>query len=88
MTKLASPSTRPDDSRDDGAAVNRWLCIARAATLLDMSSSALRRAIERRAQRGGDGVITADFDGIRARKFGRLWRVQLGSTWQGGRGPQ
>jgi hypothetical protein len=47
-----------------------------------MTAAALRRTIERRARRADDGVLEADFDGIRARKFAGRWRVSLGPGWQ------
>jgi DNA-binding NtrC family response regulator len=52
-----------------------------AADFLGLTPSALRKAIERRAVRAPDGGIEADLDGVRARKLGRLWRVQLGDRW-------
>ncbi|MBZ0116714.1 MAG: hypothetical protein K8H88_06960 [Sandaracinaceae bacterium] len=41
----------------------------------------LRRTIERHARRAPDGGTEASFDGIRARKLGRTWRVLLGERW-------
>jgi hypothetical protein len=46
-----------------------------------MQSAALRKALERRAVRGTDGAIEAAADGVRARKFGRRWRVQFSPEW-------
>jgi hypothetical protein len=59
----------------------RWLSLAKAALVLDLSPTALRRTLERRATRTDDGSVEAEIDGVRARKFGRLWRVQLGERW-------
>jgi hypothetical protein len=41
----------------------------------------LRRTLERKAVRTADGGVEASFDGVRARKLGRLWRVQLSASW-------
>lgn len=62
----------------------RWLCIARAASIIDSTPGALRRALERRARRDADGVVRAELDGIRARKLGGRWRVLLGAEWLAG----
>ncbi len=67
-------------ARDPG----RWLALSRAAELLDLTPTALRRTLERRATRAQDGTVEAVLDGVRARKFGRLWRVQLGTAWREG----
>jgi hypothetical protein len=56
----------------------RWVTLVVAADSLDMAATALRRTIERRARLATDGVLEADFDGIRARKFAGRWRVNLG----------
>jgi hypothetical protein len=58
-----------------------WLSVAKAAELLDLSPTALRRTLERRAVRANDGGVEAQVDGVRARKFGRLWRVQFSASW-------
>jgi hypothetical protein len=58
-----------------------WLTVVRAAELLDLSAPALRRALERRARRARDGAVEAHLDGIRGRKLGAHWRVQLGPGW-------
>jgi hypothetical protein len=55
--------------------------LRQAADLLDMSADALRRALERRAARVADGGIEACVDGVRGRKFGRLWRVAFSESW-------
>ena len=62
-------------------ATKGWTSLARAAAALDMTDAALRRALERRAVRAPDGGIEAELDGVRGRKLGRLWRVQLGERW-------
>ena len=55
-----------------------WRGIAKAAVVLGVTESALRRRLERHAARGEDGVVTARIDGVLARKWGRHWRVLLG----------
>ncbi|WP_437656593.1 hypothetical protein [Sorangium sp. So ce1182] len=65
----------------DTAQARGWLSVKTAAEFLDMSPDALRRALERHAVRAPDGGIEAEVDGVRARKFGRLWRVQFSSRW-------
>ncbi len=67
---------------------NPWVTLLKAAEILDFSPTALRRALERRATRADDGGIEAHFDGIRARKIGNLWRVQLGPCWAGTASPK
>jgi hypothetical protein len=58
-----------------------WLSVAKAADLLDLSPTALRRTLERRTVRACDGGTEAHVDGVRARKFGRLWRVRFSGSW-------
>jgi hypothetical protein len=58
-----------------------WLSVAKAASILDLTPTALRRTLERRAVRPPDGSVEANLDGVRARKFGRLWRVFLDEGW-------
>lgn len=59
----------------------RWFTLTEAAERLSMSVDALRRQIERRAKRAPDGGTEANIDSVRARKFGRLWRVSFGQRW-------
>ena len=59
----------------------RWMGIEEAADFLGVSIITLRRSIERKANTSEDGVIFAQFDGIEARKLGRLWRVRLDDRW-------
>lgn len=59
----------------------RWISIVSASEILDLSPEALRRTIERHAVRAPDGGTEANVDGVRARKFGRLWRVQFSERW-------
>jgi len=63
------------------SAERHWLSVARVALLLDLTPDALRRRLERKTTIGEDGAIEAHFDGIHARKVGRLWRVSLGPEW-------
>ncbi|MBK9263136.1 MAG: hypothetical protein IPM54_25445 [Polyangiaceae bacterium] len=58
-----------------------WLPLERAAAHLSMTVAALRKALERRATRGSDGATEARLDGVRARKFGRIWRVRFSDAW-------
>ena len=59
----------------------RWVTTRLAAKYLDMSEDALRRMLERHARRGDDGVVYAELDGVRARRFGRRWRVAFSEAW-------
>ena len=61
--------------------VRGWLSVKTAAEYLDMSPDALRRTLERHAVRAADGGVEANVDGVRALKFGRLWRIQFSSRW-------
>jgi hypothetical protein len=58
-----------------------WISLQSAADVLGMTPGALRKILERNAHRAHDGVTEADFNGVRARKLGRLWRVTLSSSW-------
>jgi hypothetical protein len=72
--KKKSLVTEPQQARG-------WVSVNSAAEFLDMSPDALRRTIERRAVRASDGGIEANVDGVRARKFGRTWRVAFSERW-------
>jgi hypothetical protein len=59
-----------------------WISISEAGAALGMSEEALRKRLNRAARiRGSDGVTEIVTDGIRARKIGRSWRVQLSKGW-------
>lgn len=58
-----------------------WMGIDEAADFLGISIITLRRSIERNAKTSEDGARVAQFDGIAARKLGRLWRVRLDEKW-------
>jgi hypothetical protein len=58
-----------------------WVSLANAAVYLSLTPTALRRTLERRAVHLQDGSVEADVDGVRARKFGRLWRVRFHDRW-------
>jgi hypothetical protein len=58
-----------------------WLSIEEAAAILNVRVVTLRRAVERCATRGADGCVASAIDGVRARKFGRRWRVALDAQW-------
>lgn len=57
------------------------MSVREAAEIIGFAVVSLRRAIERNARRAADGGTEASFDGVRARKIGRNWRVQLSSAW-------
>jgi hypothetical protein len=59
----------------------RWVSVQSAADILGLTSAALRKSLDRRATRVADGGIEAELDGVRGRKFGRLWRVTLSAAW-------
>ena len=58
-----------------------WITIREAAGVLGYTPVSLRRAIERNSRRAADGGIEARFDGLRAKKLGRTWRVLLSRAW-------
>lgn len=58
-----------------------WLGIQRAAELLDEDPESLRKKLERAAKRTPEGHIESEIDGVRGRKFARLWKVQLPLGW-------
>lgn len=64
----------------------RWMSIREAAKLVGYGEVSFRRLIERHARMGTDGTIASSIDGVRARKLGRTWRVQLGEGWLTGGG--
>ncbi|HWZ89840.1 MAG TPA: hypothetical protein VNW92_13350 [Polyangiaceae bacterium] len=59
----------------------RWFTVRAAAEILGLTCEALRKQLERNVQRAPDGGTEAHLDGVRARKFGRLWRVSFGDRW-------
>ncbi len=70
-------STKGESNQRQGV----WLPLERAAAHLSMNAAALRKTLERRATRGPDGATEANLDGVRARKFGRTWRVRFSDAW-------
>jgi hypothetical protein len=48
---------------------------------LDRNSTAAYGALERRTVRSSDGRVEAEVDAVRARKLGRLSRVQFDQRW-------
>ena len=62
-------------------AAAQWMRLDDAARILGVNVVTLRRAVERHARRDSDGLVHATFDGLRARKLGRQWRVLLGPCW-------
>jgi hypothetical protein len=63
------------------AAPARWYTLRDAASILGLSSDALRKQFERRCARVPDGGTEAHVDGVRARKFANRWRVSFGEAW-------
>lgn len=59
----------------------QWTSLPAAAEALGLHVLTLRRAVERNARKAPDGAVEANFDGVRARKFGRCWRVSVGAGW-------
>jgi len=59
----------------------RWYPLREAAEILGVSADALRKRLERHSRRAEDGVIEAQVDGIRGRKFGNHWRVSFAKPW-------
>ena len=58
-----------------------------AAEFLGLPPRSLRRTLERESGRAADGGVEALVDGVRGRKFGRLWRVQFNESWLSTRAP-
>jgi len=71
----------PSKQRESNQRQGAWLPLERAAAHLSMNAAALRKALERRAMRAADGATEASLDGVRARKFGRTWRVRFSDGW-------
>lgn len=71
----------PNRSADRPSSTPRWTSIREAALILGFGTVSLRRLIERHSRRAADGGIEAVVDGLRARKIGRTWRVQLSTAW-------
>ena len=65
------------------SAMLQWYALRDAAPILGVSVGALRKLLERRAERASDGGIEARVDGVRARKFANRWRVSFGEPWTG-----
>lgn len=57
-----------------------WVSLAVAASHLGTSPDALAKVFARNA-RAVEGGVEAKLDGVRARKLGRLWRVQFSAAW-------
>ena len=90
MTKPLSPSSHEAVSQTKPSAppntpfkpnAQRWFSIRSVAAVIGYAPVPLRRLIERHARKGPDGTIESVVDGLRARKLGRTWRVQLGERW-------
>lgn len=68
-------------SRTEALRPGSWVGVEEAAAFLSVPAVTLRRSLERNARKGEDGAISAQVDGISARKLGRLWRVWLDAGW-------
>ncbi len=75
-----APSLAPTDeaSGESGG----WWGLRRGARFLDVTEPALRRRLERHSFRADDGITEAQVDGVRGRKWGRHWRVQISGGWR------
>jgi hypothetical protein len=80
---VRAPATaHPTRRRSKGAVTpSAWMTVARAAEILDLPVTTLRRSFDRNAKRGEGGAVVAQIDGVVARKFGRVWRVWLDAHW-------
>jgi hypothetical protein len=61
-----------------------WRDLRKAAEFLGVTPGALRKKFERHALLASDGTVEAVIDGVRARKFGHVWRVAFADSWLGG----
>jgi hypothetical protein len=62
----------------------RWVGLQKATEILgEPSPKALRKKFDRASKRTQDGGVEANVSGVRARKFGRMWKVQLSAAWTG-----
>jgi hypothetical protein len=68
-------------SRTEALRPRAWVGVEEAAAFLGVPAVTLRRSLERTARRSNDGAVTAQVDGITARKLGRLWRLWLDAGW-------
>jgi hypothetical protein len=58
-----------------------WTSLSKGADFLGVTPGSLRRTLERNVEVAPDGGTEANIDGLRARKFGRLWRIQFSDAW-------
>lgn len=77
---------RAPESRTEASEQAAWLGIHRAAEVLDEAPESLRKKLERASKRHPDGHFEAEINGIRGRKLGHLWKVQLPASWIAGGG--
>jgi len=59
-----------------------WISLLRAAEALDEDVESLRKKLQRASRKADDGVVEAEIDGVRARKFGRVWKVRMSDGWR------
>lgn len=78
--EVVAPKQRAASTRE--RPTGPWLSLERAADFLgEPSPEALRKKLDRNSIRSNDGSVEANFDGLTARKFRRLWKVRLSSRW-------
>jgi hypothetical protein len=58
-----------------------WVSLARAAEFLDESPTGFRKKLDRASSLDEDGLVHATLPGLRARKFGKLWKVRFDRGW-------
>jgi len=58
-----------------------WVSLPTAAEHLGESQTGLRKKLDRASKLGEDGVVEAHLEGLRARKFGKLWKIRLDRGW-------
>jgi hypothetical protein len=80
-SSVRAATTKTRGRRSEGSDRALWLGIQRAAELLDEDPESLRKKLERAARRTSDGHVESEIDGVRGRKFARLWKVQLPPGW-------
>lgn len=73
-------SVGSDDAQVPSSTKN-WLKMREAAAILCVSTSALRKTIERKVAQAPEGTRELYFDGIRAKKLGHTWRLALDPSW-------
>lgn len=78
LVTTSSPHNRETEA---AGTKNTWCSVERAARLLDIHPTTLKRHLENNVYRAVDGGTEARFDGILARKLGGRWKLLLGPLW-------